>query len=539
MSTQHFCRTCGTRIPVEGELKGICPACLLQRNVAVTAAVPAPPVAIDVTSVQQLFPQFEILAPIGRGGMGAVYRARQPHLDRQVALKVLDPALAEDPAFAERFAKEARALARLNHRHIVSLHDFGHHDGNYFLVMEYVEGQNLRELIRSKVLQPEQALEIVSQICAGLRYAHSEGVVHRDIKPENILVDRHGQVKIADFGLAKLSDERGAPVGALTRASQVMGTPHYMAPEQMRGPLGVDHRADIYSLGVVLYELLTSELPLGRFERPSERVQVDVRLDEVVMRAMEREPERRYQQVGQMQSDVDQVAQRPEARAPSVPRQVAGAVSVTTDPTQDWWMRGKVTPKRWGAAALGVAWVWIAVVASMARSQEHVWVAVAYPLAFFALQAARAGRSGRGLSPGRLGAFAHATGLVALFLLVSEAANPPLVRVLVTALALLVLLAFHEALDRFVRRGGLHYFATGTVLVGLSVVIYASLHANAGQVAYYYGFGLTALLALSSCVAILPSLAFDPVPREVPPALLRAAVICVPAAVFYFHRYIF
>ncbi len=148
--------------------------------------------------------------------------------------------------------------------------------------MEYVEGVNLRQAILAGGMSPEQAFSIVPQICDALQFAHDEGIVHRDIKPENILLDKRGRVKIADFGLAKL-------VGAtadhtLTAEHQVMGTLRYMAPEQMEGTHAVDHRADIYSLGVVFYELLTGELPIGRFAPPSQKVQVDVRLDEVVLR---------------------------------------------------------------------------------------------------------------------------------------------------------------------------------------------------------------------------------------------------------------
>src|SRR5262249_12915893 len=191
------------------------------------------------------------------------------------------------------FTREARALARLDHPGIVAVHDFGQSDGMYYLVMQFVDGVNLRQILRAGQLRPAEALRIVPQVCEALQYAHDQGVGHRDVKPENILLDRRGQVKIADFGLAKLLDRQPADA-LLTGSGQVMGTPHYMAPEQTERPLAVDHRADIYSLGVVFYEMLTGELPLGRFAPPSQRVQVDVRLDEVVLRALAKEPERRY-----------------------------------------------------------------------------------------------------------------------------------------------------------------------------------------------------------------------------------------------------
>ena len=261
------------------------------------------------------FPQLEILELLGQGGMGAVYKARQRRLDRLVALKVLPPSVAGYPGFAERFTREARALARLNHPHIVTVHDFGQAGGLYYFLMEYVDGVNLRQLLEGSKLEPRKALAIVPQICEALEFAHEEGVVHRDIKPENILLDRKGRVKIADFGLVKLMSRGEQPVGraacTLTGSQQVMGTPHYMAPEQMERPQTVDHRADIYSLGVVFYEMLTGELPLGRFAPPSRKVSVDVRLDEVVLRSLEKEPERRYQQASEVKTDVERIAHAP------------------------------------------------------------------------------------------------------------------------------------------------------------------------------------------------------------------------------------
>src|SRR5581483_1437923 len=151
-----------------------------------------------------LFPQLEILELIGQGGMGAVYKARQPSLDRLVAVKVLPREAGQDPAFAERFGREARALARLGHPNIVAVHDVGKAGDFYYFVMEYVDGPNLRQVLRDGQLAPEQALRVVPQVCDALQYAHEEGIVHRDIKPENILFDMRGRVKIADFGLAKL-----------------------------------------------------------------------------------------------------------------------------------------------------------------------------------------------------------------------------------------------------------------------------------------------------------------------------------------------
>jgi serine/threonine protein kinase len=173
--------------------------------------------------------------------------------------------------------------------------------------MEFVEGTDLRRVILSGKQSAKEALAIVPQICDALNYAHEEGVVHRDIKPENILMDKKGTVKIADFGLAKLLGQP-ANMFTLTQAGQKMGTPHYMAPEQIEHPGQVDHRADIYSLGVVFYEMLTGELPLGKFAPPSQKVKVDVRLDNVVLRSLEKEPERRYQHASEVKTDINVIA---------------------------------------------------------------------------------------------------------------------------------------------------------------------------------------------------------------------------------------
>ncbi len=272
-----------------------------------TAVVSHPP-SPSLDEMSKAFPQLEIIGLIGRGGMGTVYKARQPQLDRFVALKILSPTLGGDPAFAERFTREARALARLSHPNIVTVYDSGQSAGYCYFIMEWVDGLNLRQMEQAqRPLAPEQALAIVPRICDALQYAHEQGIVHRDIKPANILIDKQGRVKIADFGLAKLLDAE--PTGMeLTQAQAAMGTPHYMAPEQWEKPLTVDHRADIYSLGVVFYEMLTGELPLGRFLSPSQKVKVDVRLDEVVLRALEKEPERRYQHASQVKCAVETIA---------------------------------------------------------------------------------------------------------------------------------------------------------------------------------------------------------------------------------------
>jgi TM2 domain-containing membrane protein YozV/predicted Ser/Thr protein kinase len=312
METMRICPNCRKPLPPDVPM-GLCPECLIKSGFPTEGGPGAPGEAAGarfvpppVEEIVQLFPQLEILSLIGKGGMGAVYKARQPMLDRIIALKVLPPAVAGDPGFAERFNREARALARLNHPNIVAVYDFGKVENLHYLLMEFVDGTNLRQVEQSGKLSSEQALTIVPKICEALQYAHDQGVVHRDIKPENILLDKSGRVKIADFGIAKMVGQGPTDV-SLTGAKDVVGTPHYMAPEQIEKPQEVDHRADIYSLGVVFYEMLTGELPLGKFEAPSKKVHVDVRLDEVVLHTLEKEPSRRYQHVSQVKTDVETI----------------------------------------------------------------------------------------------------------------------------------------------------------------------------------------------------------------------------------------
>ena len=327
MGTQAICPSCHKTLP-PGVPLGLCPECLIKSGFKtgtdpVTGAAAKPRfVPPSVAEVARLFPQLEIISLVGQGGMGAVYKARQPTLDRFVALKILPPGAADDAGFAERFNREARALARLNHPNIVAVHDFGQLGGQPYLVMEFVDGPNLRQVEQAGRLTPAEALQIIPQICEALHFAHSEGIVHRDIKPENILIDKKGRVKITDFGIAKIV---GVPAGkvSLTGAKDLLGTPHYMAPEQVEHPQMVDHRADIFSLGVVFYEMLTGELPLGKFQPPSKKVQVDVRLDEVVLHTLEKEPERRYQHVSEVKTDVEHIAHTPTPAASSTGRQFA------------------------------------------------------------------------------------------------------------------------------------------------------------------------------------------------------------------------
>jgi serine/threonine protein kinase len=328
-SSSQNCPGCGAPLP-EDSPQALCPACLLRQALisrtiiaeGETATGVLPP---TVEEIAGKFPQFEILECLGRGGMGVVYKARQKSLNRLVAIKILAPEREHDSKFAGRFAREAELLAKLSHPHIVTIHDFGETGGLYYLVMEFVDGVSLRDLLREGKLEPEQALAIVPEICDALQFAHDHGIVHRDIKPENILLNRLGRVKVADFGLAKLvanaadiepaqSAPTTPPADDLTEAGKTMGTPNYMAPEQTQNPDAVDSRADIYSLGVVFYQMLTGELPGKLIEAPSRKVQIDVRLDEVVLRALEREPGRRYQQASIFKTQVETIAETLDGR---------------------------------------------------------------------------------------------------------------------------------------------------------------------------------------------------------------------------------
>jgi predicted Ser/Thr protein kinase len=310
------CSKCGATIPSG---RASCPRCLLELAVSPgtageAAEETAPPrrraPAPTPEELADAFPLLEIRELVGEGGMGVVYRARHKQLERDVALKILAPGAADEARFAERFLREARTLARLDHPGIVRIYDFGQSGGRWFLLMEFVEGTNLRRLMSEKRLSSRDTLAIVPQICDALQYAHDEGVVHRDVKPENVLIDVKGRVKLVDFGLAKLVGGQADAVCS-TQTDAVMGTLSYMAPEQRSRPRDVDHRADIFSLGVVFYEMLTGEVPAGRFAPPSQRVQVDVRLDAIVLKSLESQPERRYQHAVDVRTDVDDLATDP------------------------------------------------------------------------------------------------------------------------------------------------------------------------------------------------------------------------------------
>lgn len=239
-------------------------------------------------------PGYEFVRVIGRGGMAVVYEARQVSLDRRVAIKLMDSELAKHEDFVARFEREATALAALSHPNVVGIHDRGEAEGHLFFVMEYVPGYSLREVMEEVGgrLDAGSAVHIMTQVAEGLRYVHERGTIHRDVKPENILLTEGGHAKISDFGLAGMIDRTAE--ARLTRENVVMGTVDYMAPEQRADTRGVDHRADLYSYGVMFYELLTGHLPQGAW-KPASRVVPGLSpdLDQVLLGCLERHPEDR------------------------------------------------------------------------------------------------------------------------------------------------------------------------------------------------------------------------------------------------------
>ena len=212
-------------------------------------------------------PGYQVIQKIGKGSMGVVYKAKQMSVDRVVAIKILLDTLAQNKEFIKRFEREAKIAARLSHNNIVNAIDAGEVDGHYFFVMEYVEGDTIKDhLDKHKTFDEKEALRIVLAVAEALKHAHSRGLIHRDIKPENVILTKDGGVKLADLGLARITDDEK---WGLSEAGMAIGTPYYISPEQVRGQTNIDIRADIYSLGATLYHMVTGRVPYGG-ETPSE-----------------------------------------------------------------------------------------------------------------------------------------------------------------------------------------------------------------------------------------------------------------------------
>ncbi len=244
---------------------------------------------------------FEILGKLGEGGMGVVYRARQIALDRVVALKTLPASRSMDPEFQNRFEREAKAMATLSHPNIIPVFDFGREKETYYFAMEWVDSGDLRKKMDAGRLPVAETIDIITQLLDALEYAHESGIVHRDLKPENILIDANGRPRIVDFGLALLTDP---DTQNLTMTGTRMGTASYASPEQQEDSHAVDHRTDLYSLGVMFYEMLTGGIPRGKFGNPSEKSDSDPRLDEVILQTLEQDPDRRPRDAKELQEKI-------------------------------------------------------------------------------------------------------------------------------------------------------------------------------------------------------------------------------------------
>ncbi len=278
--------------------------------VAAPSPVP-PPTAPSPEQVTAAIPHGRYTAEkvIGVGGMGIVYRGTQVSLNRPIALKLLKCGHGANYNFEDRFRREALSMALLTHPNIVAIYDYGHIDTDYlYIVMELIDGIDLAEIIRAGNLTIQHALMLLPQICYALEYAHSRGIVHRDVKPANVMVTRQGEVKITDFGLAKKFDQVNSIV---TQTNMIMGTPEYAAPEQVDAHREVDHRADIYSLGVLMYQMLTGQLPRGSWQPPSAKAGIDARFDGIVVKAMMTDRNQRFQSVTELRRALEAVTITP------------------------------------------------------------------------------------------------------------------------------------------------------------------------------------------------------------------------------------
>ena len=312
--------------------------------------------------------RYELHRRLARGGMADVFLARDALLDRPVALKVLFPEFATDPSFVERFRREAQSAANLSHPNIVSVYDWGEEEGTYFIVMEYVEGRSLAQILKDEgPLLPDRAADIVTDVAAALGFAHRNGVIHRDVKPGNVLISPLGQVKVTDFGIARAVTNEGD----LTRTGTVMGTATYFSPEQARGE-SVDPRSDVYSLGVVLYELLVGEAPFKgdspvsvAYKHVSEQAElptarnprIPATLEAVTMKALAKNPANRYASAEELAADLRRFREGrpvtaeailpPDAAGPETVAVAAGAATTVTPAAAGTQVVQQVRTSRW------------------------------------------------------------------------------------------------------------------------------------------------------------------------------------------------
>jgi serine/threonine protein kinase len=274
--------------------------------------------APEIDQLAPLFPAYQIEYLIATGGMGAVYKAVQKSLDRTVAIKILPREFSQDPGFCAGFEAEAKSMARLNHPNLIGVYDFGEVDGMLFIVMEFVPGQSLFHCTHGHAVESNEVIRLITAICQGLAHAHENGIIHRDIKPSNVLLDHQNNPKIGDFGLAH-------PVGTgHQEGAQIYGTPGYTAPEVVNDPKSVNHRADIFSIGVLLHELLTGKLPASDQRPASQIAGCNLRFDAIIKRATAEVPETRYPNAHQIVADISQIqghaATGPTANGPATRR---------------------------------------------------------------------------------------------------------------------------------------------------------------------------------------------------------------------------
>jgi serine/threonine protein kinase len=267
-------------------------------------------VAPDAADLAPLFPGYEIQGLIATGGMGAVYCAVQKSLDRTVALKILPLELSQDAAFCAGFEAEAKAMARLNHPNLIGVYDFGEVHGMLYIIMEFVPGKSIYHSANGIAIDPSEVIRLVTEICQGLAHAHENGIIHRDIKPSNILLDLNAQPKIGDFGLARPFECK------VEEGQEIFGTPHYTAPEVVDAPYSVDYRADIFSVGVLLHELLTGKLPANDPRPASLIAHCDIRFDAIIKRATQPIPAARYSSAIEMANDLLAIAHSSKSNGP-------------------------------------------------------------------------------------------------------------------------------------------------------------------------------------------------------------------------------
>ena len=334
---------------------------------------------IRATSAQQI-PGYQIIEVVGSGAMATVYKARQMSLDRIVAIKVLPKRFSESPEYVERFYKEGKAAARLNHANIVQAFDVGEASGYHYFVMEYVEGHTLfDEMAGGKVFQEEEALQVILQIARALKHAHSQGLIHRDVKPKNIMMASDGIAKLADMGLARVATDEEAARAEVGRA---FGTPYYISPEQIRGELDIDFRSDIYSLGATLYHMITGRVPfqadtpaavmhkhLKEPLAPPDHINtaLSAGIGEVVEVMMAKDRRRRYATTTDLLMDLDAIAKgqpplqaRRQVDANLLTGLVEGVVD-TDEPRQQPAFRSSRQPAQAGSAETYTIYIVLAV----------------------------------------------------------------------------------------------------------------------------------------------------------------------------------